>query len=318
MAQPAPPVIPSPPPLRAQVPGTTPRTLQVPATDYVNLPSVSAMSTVAIGARGEAAMQSLETIVEHSWSNGSDVDIYRERYDKSLETIKQNIFAVAGALTTLDAIESKLLLIQSELNRIKSANKRIDCDKVEIALRRVTDYVNDAISRIDDQCVNLLRDAKMEIRFTELNSADAQTAGFELTMISPESFFQHKLARAAEHGLVEEEIPVFIDGLKSIVSTNIHILSSILLVLFATRDYTQAVTRLASREGIIPQIDVDPPAIANGAATLDRLRFEQVDRGAAAGMENLRQGSASLTELLKKVRENRTEYSLPSPGNGAA
>ena len=252
----------------------------------------------------------ITSIVEDAWSTQQEV--YRERYDKSIDTIKTNIFAVAGALTTLDSIESKLILIQTELDRIRNEGKQIDCEKVEIALRRITEYINTSISRIDDQCVNLLRDAKLEIRLAEIHNPDNASAGFELTMISPESFFKHKLARAAAEGLPEEEIAPFVNGLKAIVSTNIHILSSVLLVLFATRDYTQAVTKLASREGIIPQIEIDEPAgaelpIEAGRATLDRLKFEDVERKFGADAGNTRPRTASLSELLDKVRSHRAE-----------
>lgn len=233
---------------------------------------------------------------------------WNDHYDRSLGNIQDHIHAVAGAVAMLDAVEHKLIAIKCELQRIRDAKLLIDGDKVLIALQVLADYVNQAVTNVDDQCVNMLRDSKMEIKFAGLDAATGQPDGVALTMISIERLLDFKIKSALAEGLVAEETPEFVNDICAIVSSNIQILTSIMLALFASRDYTQAVTRLAARENIIPAIS----ATANGqisSATIDRLQLQHLDQRGGANGEHLQQGRASLTELLKNVRENRGEAS---------
>jgi hypothetical protein len=76
--------------------------------------------------------------------------------------------------------------------------------------------------------------------------------------------------------------------------------------LFASRDYTEAVTKLAARERIIPSIArYTSGQIAQ--PTIDELSLDRFDRQIDAQDEELKEGRASLTALLNNLRENRDE-----------
>lgn len=228
---------------------------------------------------------------------------WNESYDRSLGNIQNHVHAVAGAVAMLDAVEHKMIAIKCELQRIREAGLVIDSDKVLLALQSLSDYVNQAISSVDDQCVNMLRDAKLEIRFAELEDAADRPDGVKLTMISVERLLDYKIKSALAEGLVAEETPEFVDDICAIVSSNIQVLTSVMLALFASRDYTQAVTKLAARESIIPSVKHESvPQIAS--ATIDRLQFDSIDQRDSQS-DQLQEGRASLAELLKNVRENR-------------
>lgn len=239
-------------------------------------------------------------------SNDPAIQTWNAQYDRSLSNIQSHIHAIAGAVAMLDAVEHKMIAIKLELQRIRDANLLIDGNKVLAALEALSDYVNQAITSVDDQCVNMLRDAKLEIRLAAVDSEFAQPDGVALTMISLDRLLDYKIKAALTEGLIAEETPEFIDDICAIVSSNIQILTSVMLALFASRDYTQAVTKLAAREKIIPAIDRQ----ANGAiphATIDQLQFDDIDQQLDEKTEQFQQGRASLTELLKNVRENRGE-----------
>lgn len=234
---------------------------------------------------------------------------WNESYDRSLGNIQNHVHAVAGAVAMLDAVEHKMIAIKCELQRIREAGLVIDSDKVLLALQSLSDYVNQAISSVDDQCVNMLRDAKLEIRFAELEDRDDRPDGVKLTMISVERLLDYKIKSALAEGLVAEETPEFVDDICAIVSSNIQVLTSVMLALFASRDYTQAVTKLAARESIIPSVkDESAPQLTS--ATIDRLQFESIDQRDGQS-DQLQEGRASLAELLKGVRENRNGVGAP-------
>lgn len=239
-------------------------------------------------------------------SRDPSIQTWNAQYDRSLGNIQSHIHAIAGAVAMLDAVEHKMIAIKLELQRIRDANLLIDGNKVLAALEALSDYVNQAITSVDDQCVNMLRDAKLEIRLAAVDSDCAQPDGVALTMISLDRLLDYKIKAALTEGLIAEETPEFIDDICAIVSSNIQILTSVMLALFASRDYTQAVTKLAAREKIIPAIDRH----ANGAvphATIDQLQFDEIDQQLEEKADQFQQGRASLTELLKNVRENRGE-----------
>lgn len=245
--------------------------------------------------------------VVHASQQVVQSDDWQTRYDKSVENIQDHIQAIAGAVAMLDAVEHKLIAIKSELQRIRSADLRIDGDKVLVALQALSDYVNQAVTSVDDQCVNLLRDAKLEIRFAETAHQSAQPdGGVALTMISIDALLNYKIKKAFEEGLVADETPEFVDDISRIVSSNIQILTAILLSLFASRDYTQAVVKFAERENILPKVGHASRAQIE-SATIDRLQFDRVDSGNLD--EELQAGRASLSELLKKVQDERGHIS---------
>lgn len=234
------------------------------------------------------------------------IQTWNAQYDRSLSNIQSHIHAIAGAVAMLDAVEHKMIAIKLELQRIRDANLLIDGNKVLAALEALSDYVNQAITSVDDQCVNMLRDAKLEIRFAAVDSEFAQPDGVALTMISLDRLLDYKIKAALTEGLIAEETPEFIDDICAIVSSNIQILTSVMLALFASRDYTQAVTKLAAREKIIPAIDRQAcGTLPHG--TIDQLQFDDIDQQLDEKTDQFQQGRASLTELLKNVRENRGE-----------
>ena len=233
---------------------------------------------------------------------------WQQQYDRSLENIQDHIQALAGAVAMLDAVEHKFIAIKCELQRIRDQGLSIDGDKVLVALQALSDYVNDAVGSVDDQCVNMLRDAQMEIRLAGTEPANGNPQGVSLTMISLERLLDFKVQSALAEGLVAEETPEFINDICTIISSNIQTLTSIMLALFASRDYTQAVTRLAAREGIIPSIGAQPKEQIT-SATIDRFQIEQIDQQIGGGDDHLQEGRTSLNELLKKVSENRDQAS---------
>ncbi|MGI9477089.1 MAG: hypothetical protein ACR2PI_10315 [Hyphomicrobiaceae bacterium] len=232
-------------------------------------------------------------------------DVWNDQYDRSLDNIQDHIHAVAGAVAMLDAVEHKMIAIKLELQRIHDAGLMIDGNKVLVALQTLADYVNQSIESVDDQCVNMLRDAKLDIRFAEMDTS-SQPDGVALTMISLDRLLDFKIKSALTEGLVAEETPEFVDDICAIVSSNIQVLTSIMLALFASRDYTQAVTKLAARERIIPTIESGAGQPARHS-TIDEMQLAGIDQQIGTKQDQLQRGRASLTALLKDLRENRTE-----------
>jgi len=269
-------------------------------------------NAVAVNGASGRDLQAMHiaSVAQHHTNGGGEVQEWRDRYDGSVTNIQDHIQAVAGAVAMLDGVEHKLIAIRTELERIRSADLRIDGDKVLVALQALSDYVNQAIGSVDDQCVNMLRDAKLEIKFAELAPRQDQADGIALTMISIDALLNYKIRRAFAEGLVAEETPEFVDDISRIVSSNIQILTAVLLSLFASRDYTQAVVKFAERESIVPHVGHQ----ARGeiaSPTIDRLQFDQVDQGASALDNDLQIGRESLSELLKKVQDERGELGAP-------
>jgi hypothetical protein len=231
-------------------------------------------------------------------------DVWHDQYDRSLNNIQDHIHAVAGAVAMLDAVEHKMIAIKLELQRINDAGLMIDGNKVLAALQTLADYVNQSIESVDDQCVNMLRDARLDIRFAEMETRGQQSDGVALTMISLDRLLDFKIKAGLAEGLVADETPEFVDDLCAIISSNIQVLTSIMLALFASRDYTQAVTKLATRERIIPAL-TNAGGQSARQATIDQLQLADIDQHIGARHEQLQQGRASLTALLKDLRENR-------------
>jgi hypothetical protein len=233
---------------------------------------------------------------------------WEEQYDRSLGNIQDHIHAIAGAVAMLDAVEHKFIAIKCELQRIRDSGLSIDGDKVLIALQALSDYVNDAVNSVDDQCVNMLRDSQLEIRLAGAETPAGGSQDIALTMISLERLLDFKVQSALSEGLVAEETPEFINDICTIISSNIQTLTSIMLALFASRDYTKAITRLAAREGIIPSIGAQSKEQI-ASATIDGFQIEQIDQQVGNGYDHLQEGRTSLNELLRKVSENREQTS---------
>ncbi|MEZ5774914.1 MAG: hypothetical protein R3D33_09540 [Hyphomicrobiaceae bacterium] len=172
---------------------------------------------------------------------GDMTSALHEQYEGSIQNIEQNIFGVAAAVTALDSIEEKLSQARGQIEILKARGEPVDYDKVERALRALADHVRVIINRLDERHVNLLRDARFEVRFVELDDGEDRTMGVDLTLISLEKLVAYKLRDGTRR---PEETIALIDQMAKVVHHNTHVLSSMILALFASRDYTEEVARL--------------------------------------------------------------------------
>lgn len=298
------------PPYQAAIPPVSPQYDPAPAAgvhvDPSTVPSPGVNGHCPSGQAQQPHHQHLGVAPQqHPAPSAPGGEVWNDQYDRSLGNIQDHIHAVAGAVAMLDAVEHKMIAIKLELQRIHDAGLMIDGNKVLVALQTLADYVNQSIESVDDQCVNMLRDAKLDIRFAEME-ASSQPDGVALTMISLDRLLDFKIKSALTEGLVAEETPEFVDDICAIVSSNIQVLTSIMLALFASRDYTQAVTKLAARERIIPTIDGGAGQPVRHS-TIDKMQLAGIDQQISTKHDQLQRGRASLTALLKDLRENRTE-----------
>ena len=221
-----------------------------------------------------------------------------------LASTKETLLAIAGAISTLDAVESKLHIMQSELRRIRQADLKVDMKKVFKAFGRLADHTNAAVTSLDIQCTNLLRDARLEIRISELDREGQRSVGLELTMISVEKLLECKLSQSEQENLDEIQVAHFIRELIQVVSSNIHVLSSILLTLCAKRDYTETMLTLLSREGIYTAEDFahgdDTPIKATKREAVD---FELNDKITEDDPQS--ESASVVQDILQTVRDNR-------------
>ncbi|MGI9424373.1 MAG: hypothetical protein ACR2PA_14360 [Hyphomicrobiaceae bacterium] len=218
-------------------------------------------------------------------------------------TQSETLFALAGSIATLDAVESKLMAIQSELHRIRSEQREVDLDKVGTAFKRLIYHTNNAVCALDMQCANLMRDAKLDIRFTDLDRMGQKSVGMQLTIISVEKLLDSKVATMAHQVLSEHELSDFVDRMTHVVSSNIHVLSSILLTICAARDYTDAMMKLLANEGFVSPEEIssiNEPEISS--STLDALSFGM---NGTADSEDEHRPAAIVHEILQALRQNR-------------
>ena len=263
--------------------------------DFVN-PTASEQTTTAINNQLIAFRGDQQRQAEVAPEDQGD--------EACLASTKETLLALAGAISTLDAVESKLLIIESELRRIRLGGLKVDMSKVLKAFGRLADHTNAAVTSLDIQCTNLLRDARLEIRISELDREGQRSVGLELTMISVEKLLECKLSQSEEAGIDEIEVSHFVKELIQVVSSNIHVLSSILLTLCAKRDYTETMLTLLSREGIYTADDIAPDEAAPIRATRREavdfdLSEDQADKSPQA------QSASVVQDILQTVRDNR-------------
>ena len=223
---------------------------------------------------------------------------------EQLAPARETLFAIAGAIATLDAIESKLLQLRSELTRIQDSHGDLDTDKAVIALERLGQHINAAVFTLDMQCANLMRDVKLKIKVSDLDRAGQTTVGLELTIISVEKLLDCRLRDLAARGAGGPELIGFIDRMAPVVSSNINVLSSLLLTLCAARDYADTMINFLGSEGIIsaPGVSADDPPMTQ--STLDALRF-----GCSTSVEhNDRDKSEEIVQhMFQSIRQNRPD-----------
>jgi hypothetical protein len=168
-----------------------------------------------------------------------------ESYSRSLKNIDTLVYSIAAAVTALDSIESKLVQARAQIETLRMRGEPVNHRKVEVTLGNLADHLNAAISRVDVHTVNLMRDTRIEVRIKELDSETDREMGLNLTVISLEKLLTYKLREDADTNALCE----LIDTMSSVVHNNLHILTSLVLVLFASRDYTHDVAAMVLPQG---------------------------------------------------------------------
>ena len=157
-----------------------------------------------------------------------------------------------------------------------------------------------------------MRDAKLDIRFTDLDRSGHKSVGLQLTIISVEKLLDSKVASLTQQALNEHELSDFVDRMTYVVSSNIHVLSSILLTICAARDYTDAMMKLLANEGFVSPEEVSRHQEAEiSSSTLDALSFGM---GSAAERTDDHCPAAIVHEILQALRHNRHDM-IASIGN---
>jgi hypothetical protein len=156
----------------------------------------------------------------------------KQSYDLSLRNIDDNIYAMAAATAALDRVEGTLLQARAKIERLCADGEPVDLVKVERTLLQLAEHIN-----------QLLRDARLQMVISETGDRDARTMKVDLTLISLEKLIAWKL----REGPSDPEAWIgLIDAMGKVVLQNVQILSSLILTLFAARDYTTGVVQLVS------------------------------------------------------------------------
>jgi hypothetical protein len=167
----------------------------------------------------------------------------KQSYDLSLRNIDDNIYAMAAATAALDRVEGTLLQARAKIERLCADGEPVDLVKVERTLLQLAEHINQSVRRADENYVNLLRDARLQMVISETGDRDARTMKVDLTLISLEKLIAWKL----REGPSDPEAWIgLIDAMGKVVLQNVQILSSLILTLFAARDYTTGVVQLVS------------------------------------------------------------------------
>ena len=193
----------------------------------------------------------------------------RQSYDLSLRNIDDNIYAMAAATAALDRVEGTLLQARSKIERLCADGEPVDLVKVERTLMQLAEHINQSVRRADENYINLLRDARLQMVISESGDREARTMKVDLTLISLEKLIAWKL----REGPSDPEAWIdLIDAMGKVVLQNVQILSSLILTLFAARDYTTGVVQLVSN-------NQNEPSRA-GSATAVATDFVQSARAA--------------------------------------
>ena len=184
----------------------------------------------------------------------------RNSYEVSLRNIDDNIYALAAATAALDRVEGKLVQARSQIELLCSRGEDVDLGKVERTLIALAEHVNQSVQRADENYVNLLRDSRLQMQISEVGGKEHRSMQVDLTMISLEKLIAWKL----RDGPTDPEAWIdLIDTMSHVTLQNVQILSSLILTLFAARDYTTDVVQLV----MSPNSDQPRPATATRIAT---------------------------------------------------
>ncbi len=212
----------------------------------------------------------------------------KQSYELSLRNIDDNIYAMAAATAALDRVEGTLLQARAKIERLCADGEPVDLVKVERTLMQLAEHINQSVRRADDNYINLLRDARLQMVISETGDREARSMKVDLTLISLEKLIAWKL----REGPADPEAWIdLIDAMGKVVLQNVQILSSLILTLFAARDYTTGVVQLVSSN----QNEPPRPGTASAIAT----DFVQSARAALLREE------APLPQLSHHPRERR-------------
>ena len=212
----------------------------------------------------------------------------KQSYDLSLRNIDDNIYAMAAATAALDRVEGTLLQARAKIERLCADGEPVDLVKVERTLMQLAEHINQSVRRADENYINLLRDARLQMTISETGDREARSMKVDLTLISLEKLIAWKL----REGPADPEAWIdLIDAMGKVVLQNVQILSSLILTLFAARDYTTGVVQLVSSN------QNDAPR--SGSASAIATDFVQSARAALLREE------APLPQLSHSPRERR-------------
>lgn len=233
----------------------------------------------------------------------------QSKYNASIAKIDRNIYAMASAVTSLDNIEAKLLEVKGHLEDLMQSGQPVDYDKVEDAIHYLAEQVNLTIQDLDDQCINLLRDSRIHISFAEIDGPESATIGVDLTLISLDKIMSYKVR---QNGANLSNWIDFTENFASIVHSNVHIISSMMLTLFASRDYTNEVTKFAFPQAELSHGDSPSMPVVSNANNQFSLDQQTAPTDDLAGLEfepggyddRVASSHQSLMDLLHDIREH--------------
>jgi hypothetical protein len=197
----------------------------------------------------------------------------QRQYDDSVRRMESNIYTLAAAVSALDGVEKRLADARAQINAVLSHGEPVDHSKVHRMVAQLVDHLNSVVAGVDQQCVNLLRDSRIEIKLVELDEGTERQTGLMLTLISLEKLMAHKLKNGGRRA---EDLMELIDGISTIVRNNVHILSSMILVLFSSREYIDGVTGFVLPDSAAKHVAVskDRP-VASGLTVVERRAISE-------------------------------------------
>jgi len=197
----------------------------------------------------------------------------RNSYDVSVRNIDDNIYALASATAALDRIEAKLSEARGQIERLCDRGDPVDLAKVERTLLALAEHVNQSVRRADENFVNLLRDSRLQIRIAEVGGGEERAKQVDLTLISLDKLIAWKLRDGPDD---PQDWIDLIDQMSAVAGRNVQILSSLILTLFAARDYTTDVVGLVMAPEHVEPMPASP--MANSFMQSARSALMQDDR----------------------------------------
>lgn len=191
----------------------------------------------------------------------------QRQYDESVKRMESNIYTLAAAVSALDGIEKKLIEARGQIAAVLAGGEYLDHGKVHRMVSHLVQHLNGVVASVDQQCVNMLRDSRIEIKMVELADGSRRETGLTLTLISIEKLMAHKLKNG---GRRPEDLAGLIDDISGIVRNNVHILSSMILVLFSSREYVDGVTGF-----VLPDSASEARPVAAGLTAVERRAISE-------------------------------------------